>query len=78
MKNIDDFCYAKEAIMFYHQINTLPSTKMKEDTGKSMKNELYILWYAQKAPFCAEMTSKSNNQTRSHSCYHEPVGTTKK
>jgi len=41
MKYTNDFCYAKEAIMWYHQISTFAVSKdewdTKEDTGKSMK-----------------------------------------
>jgi len=54
MKNMDmdNFHYAKEAIMCYHQINTLLLNKdewnTKEDADKSLKNTLYVLWYAKK------------------------------
>jgi len=45
MKNMDDFCYAKEAIMYNCQIDTFCCQQrwidIKEDTGKSMKNVLY-------------------------------------
>ena len=47
MKNTNDFHYAKEAIMWYHQMDTFAVSKdewnIKEDTGKSMKNVLCIL-----------------------------------
>jgi len=41
--------------MCYHQIETFAVSKdewnTKEDTGKSMKNALYVLQYAQRHPF---------------------------
>jgi len=45
MKNTDVSRYAKEAIMCNHQINVTVSKcewNTKEDTGKSLKNALYV------------------------------------
>ena len=43
----------------------------KEETGKSMKNALYVLWYMPKGTSQAEATLNSEkNQARSLSCYH--------
>ena len=43
-----------ETIMCYHQIDTFTVSKdewdTKEDTGKSMKNALYVLRYAKRHP----------------------------
>jgi len=52
MKNMDNFHYAKEAIMCNHQINVFHVSKdewnTKEDTGKSLENALDVLQYAKK------------------------------
>ena len=41
---MDDFCYAKEVMMRYHQINSFRyEWDIKEATGKSMKNALCML-----------------------------------
>ena len=46
------FPLRKEAIMCYRQIDTFTVSKdewdTKEDTGKSMKNVLYVLRYAKR------------------------------
>ena len=57
MRNTDDFRYTKKAITLNHQINFTVSKgewNTKEDTGKSIKNALHVLWYAKKV--------KSNNE----------------
>ena len=41
----------------------------KEDTGKSMKNVLYILWYAKGTCRAKAMLNSKKNQARSLSCY---------
>ena len=56
------FLFRREAITCSRQIDTFPVSKdewdTKEDTGKSMKNALYVLWYAKR--HCrAEATSNS-------------------
>ena len=52
MKITDDFHYAKEAIMWCHQINTFTDSKYewntKENTLTSIKNVFYVLWYAKR------------------------------
>ena len=49
MKNTDYFRYEGEAIMCYHQITVSKDEwDTKEDTGKSMKNALYVLRYAKR------------------------------
>ena len=52
MKNMDDFCFKGKAITCYHQSTPFVVSKdewdTKEDTGKSMKNALYVLWYAKR------------------------------
>ena len=52
MKNTDNFFYVKEAITCYHQIDkySFQQWNTKEDTGKCMKNALYVLcmWYAKR------------------------------
>jgi len=50
IKNMDDFHYAKEAIICNHQIKMLFAVNKdewntKEDTGKSLKNALDVLQY---------------------------------
>ena len=59
MKNTNDFHYAKEAIT-KSTLFTVSKDEWntKEDTGKSMKNVLHILWYA-KSTSQGEMTSNS-------------------
>ena len=42
------FPLQREAITRYCQIDTFHELDTKEDTGKSMKNALYILWYAKR------------------------------
>jgi len=52
IKITDDFGYAKEAHHVYHQIDAFYVSKDKwntnEDTGKSLKNALYVLRYAKR------------------------------
>ena len=52
MKNTDGFCY-EEKPSRATAISTLFTVSKdewntKEDTGKSMKNALYVLWYAKR------------------------------
>jgi len=60
MNSMDNFRYAKKATTCDHQIKTFTISKdewdTKEDTGKSMKNALHILWYAKRHSW-AEATS---------------------
>ena len=63
MKNMNNFCYAKEVIMcYYYQIKTFAVSKdeqdTKEDTDKSIKNAqcMYCGSYA----YRAEVTKKSS------------------
>ena len=46
MKNADNFCYVKETIMYHHFVLLvrMNGTQM-ENTAKSIKNVLYLLWY---------------------------------
>jgi len=52
MKNTDDFCHAKKPSHATIKSTLFAVSKdewnTKEDTGKSMKNALYILWYARR------------------------------
>ena len=49
MKNTDDFRYEEKPSHATAKSTLFPVSKdewdTKEDTGKSMKNALYILWY---------------------------------
>jgi len=70
MKNTDNFHNTKEAIMCYHQINIFHRQQdewdTKEDTGKSLKNSLYV---QPKNTSQAEVTLNSENQAHNLS-YH--------
>ena len=76
-KNIDNFCYTKEAIMCYlksAKINTFRCQKnkwdTKENTGNSMKNTLYVLWYAEKhLSGCTVTLNSVKNQAHGLNCY---------
>ena len=52
MKNTDDFCYEGKPSHAIAKLTLFSVSKdewdTKEDTGKSMKNALYILWYAKR------------------------------
>ena len=52
MKNTDDFCYKGKPSRSIAKSTLFPVSKdewdTKEDTGKSMKNALYVLWYAKR------------------------------
>ena len=51
-KNTDDFCFEGKLSRAIAKSTPFPVSKdewdTKEDTGKSMKNALYILWYAKR------------------------------
>ena len=55
-ENADNFHYTREAITWNCQIDTFPLSNdewnTKEDTGKSMKNALHLLW-------CVKGTSRA-------------------
>jgi len=61
IKYTDDFCYEKESSCTITKLTLFVVSKdqwnTKEDTGKSMKNALYILQYGKSTPG-AEATSK--------------------
>ena len=64
MKNTDDFCYKGKPSRTTTKSTLFAVSKdewdTKEDTGKSMKNALYVLWYAKRAPLDqAKAMSKS-------------------
>ena len=52
MKNMDDFCYEGKPSRATTKSRLFAVSKdewdTKEDTGKSMKNALYVLWYAKR------------------------------
>ena len=52
MKNMDDFCYEGKPSHATAKLTLFAVSKdgwdTKEDTGKSMKNTLYVLWYAKR------------------------------
>ena len=49
MKNMDNFCYAKETITCNHQIIVSKDKRdTMEDPGKSIKKVLHILLYAKR------------------------------
>ena len=52
MKNTDGFCFEGKLSRAIAKSTPFPVSKdewdTKEDTGKSMKNALYILWYAKR------------------------------
>ena len=52
MKNADDFCYDGKPSHACAKSTPFPVSKdewdTKEDTDKSMKNALYVLWYAKR------------------------------
>ena len=52
MKNTDDFCYGGKSPHAATKLLSFSVSKdewdTKEDTGKSMKNALYILWHAKR------------------------------
>ena len=62
MKNMDDFCYEGKPSRAIAKSTLFAVSKdewdTKEDTGKSMKNALYVLQYA-KGTSQAEATSNS-------------------
>ena len=59
MENTDDFCYKGKPLRATTKSTLFAVRKdewdTKEDTGKYMKNVLYVLWYAKRA----EATSNS-------------------
>ena len=61
-KNMDDFHYKGKPSRAISKLTLFAVSKdewdTKEDAGKSMKNALYILWYAKGTPW-AEVTSNS-------------------
>ena len=52
MKNRDDFRFEEKPSRVHAKSTHFPVSKdewdTKEDTGKSMKNALYVLWYAKR------------------------------
>ena len=52
MKNMDDFCYEGKPSCATAKLTSFAVSKdewdTKEETGKSMKNALYVLWYAKR------------------------------
>ena len=52
MKNMDDFHFEGKPSRAHIKLTPFPVSKdewdTKEDTGKSMKNALYVLWYAKR------------------------------
>ena len=56
MKNMDDFHYKGKPSCAAAKLTSFAVSKdewdTKEDTGKSMKNALYILWYAKRHLSC--------------------------
>ena len=48
MKNTDDFRYAKEEAIMFYTTKSKEEWNTKEDTGNSIKNALYVLWYAKR------------------------------
>ena len=52
MKNMDDFCYKEKPSRTTAKLTPFAVRKdaweRKEDTGKSMKNALYVLRYAKR------------------------------
>jgi len=70
MKYIDDFCYAKEANMWYNQIDAFCKDEwdIEEETGKYIKHILYTLWYA-KRHLSAEQHRKVKKSACILSCY---------
>ena len=52
MKNTNDFCYEGKPSHATAKLTPFAVSKderdTKEDTGKSMKNALYVLWYAKR------------------------------
>ena len=54
---------AKEAIICYHQIDTIRCQQStKEDTGKSTKNALYVLWYAKGTSWAEAMENSEKTE----------------
>ena len=66
------FLLQREAITYYHQINTLCCQQdewdTKEDTGKSMKNALYVLWYAKRHPSGQSNVESDIEQWKNQAC----------
>ena len=52
LKNTDDFCYKRKSQCATAKLTLYAASKdewdIKEETGKSMKNALYVLWYAKR------------------------------
>ena len=52
MKNMDDFRFERKPSHARAKLTPFPVSKdewdTKEDTGKSMKNALYVLWHAKR------------------------------
>ena len=52
MKNMDDFCYEGKPSCATAKLAPFAVSKdewdTKEDTGKSMKKALYVLWYCKR------------------------------
>ena len=75
MKNIENFRYEGKPSRAIAKSTLFTVSKdewdTKEDTGKSMKNALYILWYAKRHLLCQSYVEQLKNQVHSLSHYIE-------
>ena len=73
MTNMNDFCYKGKPSCAIAKLTLFAVSKdewdTKEDTGKYMKNALYVLRYAKKAPVRMKRHRTVKNQARSLSRY---------
>ena len=73
MKNTDDFRFEGKPSRARAKLTPFPVSKdewdTKEDTGKSMKNTLYVLRYAKRHLSGRSNVERRKNQAHSLSCY---------
>ena len=69
MKNTDDFCYTKEAIMCNHQITLFTISKNEWNTKEVPENAFHVLWYAKRHLSGRSTVEQGKNQARSLSWY---------
>ena len=74
MKNTEDFCFEGKPSRARAKSTPFPVNKdewdTKEDTGKSMKNALYVLWYAKRHLSGRSDVKQWKHQACSFSRYH--------